>query len=192
MWLLGNWNPQEWINFNSFVARVFRTHIVFPLRLPVEYFRLVLETKISPKHTKDLEIDLQTTVEWFARCSPRIYFEMTRDKTDVLEDLDLRIGPLCTGVGSRSRERWDFWKERLEQLSAGVSSQLAERVQAAKGKMELAEAGTSGMKPSTAKQEEIVRDEIRRWYSWAWRAAHDQLPRSYIPPCMRKPLPSGA
>lgn len=103
---------KEWINLNSFVARLLSISLAPWTVLGVWALRDALEEESSGRK---VECDIAVAKEWLQHGGP-----VLRQQTLAAENKEERImagGTLYQGPAKLCPERWNFWKERLSQIS---------------------------------------------------------------------------
>ncbi|KAK5995193.1 hypothetical protein PT974_03591 [Cladobotryum mycophilum] len=107
----------EWISLNSFAARIVGESIQPWTNFGLWELRDGLEQPLSSAIAK--ETYLTTTSEWLTHAGKVLHEE--GKKVVQLDEHDLRAlasGKLFKGKPGFSDERWNFWRQRLEELSA--------------------------------------------------------------------------
>ncbi|KAK6812549.1 hypothetical protein RU639_011692 [Aspergillus parasiticus] len=102
---------KEWINLNSFVARLLSISLAPWTVLGVWALRDALEEESSGRKVK---CDIAVAKEWLQHGGP-----VLRQQTMAAENKEERImagGSLYQGPAKLCPERWNFWKERLSQI----------------------------------------------------------------------------
>ncbi|KAI1401015.1 hypothetical protein F4819DRAFT_345555 [Hypoxylon fuscum] len=115
---------KEWLNLNSFAARLYNGPHVGSLALFALYqLSEGLEGEPKSNERPEPETRLQVSCEWVVQSGWRLMRESLLDTyADPTEKLASRysnpysIGPLFTGLRGFSLERWGFWKRRLVEL----------------------------------------------------------------------------
>ncbi|KAE8168208.1 hypothetical protein BDV40DRAFT_251517 [Aspergillus tamarii] len=103
---------KEWINLNSFVARLVSLSLAPWIALAVWALRDALEEESVGRKA---DCDIAVAREWFKHGGP-----VLRQETMATENKEERImagGSLYQGPAKLCPERWKFWKERLSQIS---------------------------------------------------------------------------
>ncbi|OGM48027.1 hypothetical protein ABOM_002679 [Aspergillus bombycis] len=124
---------KEWINLNSFVARLLSLGLAPWTNLAVWALRDALEEESSGRK---VECDIAVAREWFKHGGP-----VLRQQTMAAENKEERImagGSLYQGPAKLCPERWNFWKERLSQMSdqGGELGQVASTAKTAMDHLE--------------------------------------------------------
>ena len=115
----------EWLNLNSFHARLFGAGLVEWENFVIWQMRQALEEDLSPNVATDLRLSVAS--EWAIHAGPALLRKCLVERRDVTEG-DKRShgpGPLYTGQGALNLERWGFWKRRFEELRPVVSGEEA-------------------------------------------------------------------
>jgi len=143
-----NYTLSQWLNLNSFVARLFASGVIayenFPLwqlRKGLEDDDLAAEAKgaaaccCSSAEAADNN-RVAVACEWIIRAGPALLRLCLLDRQDLDEALrgSARVGDLFRGgCPGFNLERWVFWKKRLEELrstvGAGVVSSVEEAIE---------------------------------------------------------------
>ncbi|KAE8377978.1 hypothetical protein BDV26DRAFT_262487 [Aspergillus bertholletiae] len=113
---------KEWINLNSFVARLLSLGLAPWNNLAVWALRDALEEESSGRKA---DCDIAVAGEWFKHGGAFL-----RQQTLVAENQEERImagGSLYQGPAKLCPERWNFWKGRLSKISdqGGEAGQVA-------------------------------------------------------------------
>ncbi|KAH8735997.1 hypothetical protein BGZ61DRAFT_90106 [Ilyonectria robusta] len=123
---LGDEYPySEWLNLNSFNARLFGAGLVEWESFVIWQMRQALEEDLSPNAATDLRLSVAS--EWAIHAGPALLRKCLVERRDVTEG-DKRSrgpGPLYTGHGALNLERWGFWKRRFEELRLVVTGEEA-------------------------------------------------------------------
>lgn len=116
--------PDEWLNLNSFNARLFGSGITRWRNFPIWQLREGLEDVFGPdSHENDCKIAVAS--EWIIQAGPKLLREtLLNDDMDEAEKRAYSGLELWTGLPGLSTERWGFWKRRLAEVKAGVKTQL--------------------------------------------------------------------
>lgn len=105
---------QEWVNLNSFVARLFQGGLIDQYHYAFWTMRNCFEANDAT--TKDLrESRLAAATQWFAH-GARALFTIMREKTATESDQGYLKSAVFSGDKVISVERWNFWKEQLQKL----------------------------------------------------------------------------
>ncbi|KAI1460517.1 hypothetical protein F4805DRAFT_395435 [Annulohypoxylon moriforme] len=133
----------QWINLNSFLARLFRYQIVKWKNFPLWEFRSALETPLSDGGPS-AGIRIRVVREWLSQAAPQLLQEsLLNTFSDFPEGGNngrpYRGGPLYTGKSCFSLERWCFWKRRLDEIRTDVDENLRVVVDESTGFMNQAE-----------------------------------------------------
>lgn len=121
----------EWINLNSFVAKLFQRlsgkGSTLAITFPIWELRNGLEAR------EPHEIKVHIACEWIIEAGQRILREsMLNTFSDEQDMLDQTLaGPVFDGTGGYNLERWGFWKRELAEVRETVSDHLTSVVDAA-------------------------------------------------------------
>ncbi|KAE8353402.1 hypothetical protein BDV28DRAFT_148139 [Aspergillus coremiiformis] len=113
---------KDWVNLNSFVARLLALDAQQWTTLAVWALRDALEEESSgPK----LDCNLTVAREWFKHSG--LVLRQQTMAMENKEDRSLAGGSLYQGPAKLCSERWNFWKERLDQIGGrgGEAGQIA-------------------------------------------------------------------
>ncbi|OTA91287.1 hypothetical protein M434DRAFT_397307 [Hypoxylon sp. CO27-5] len=156
----------EWLNLNSFIARLYAANVLQAGAFPIWELRSGLETSLSSevKNETPANIRVRVASEWIIQSAPRILHEsLLRTYSDVVEGEStgrpFRGGPLYSGESGFSVERWCFWKRRFQELKTEVDLTLLPEVNKAvelmvRAEKELGELAKSIASRVTAKEDE--------------------------------------
>ncbi|KAI0151999.1 hypothetical protein F4776DRAFT_599757 [Hypoxylon sp. NC0597] len=145
----------EWLNVNSFIARLYAANVLHAGAFPIWELRSGLEIPLSPEVRDEPAANVRVRVacEWMIRSAPRTIREsLLRTHSDVVRgestNRAFRGGPLYSGESGFSIERWCFWKCRLQELRTEVDPSLLPTVNEAvklmvQAEKELGELATS-------------------------------------------------
>ena len=117
----------EWLNLNSFNARLFGAGLVEWESFIIWQMRQALEEDLSPTSSTATDLRLSVASEWAIHAGRALLRKCLAERRDVTED-DKRSrgpGPLFTGHGALNLERWGFWKRRFEELRPVVTGEEA-------------------------------------------------------------------
>ncbi|KAI1467502.1 uncharacterized protein F4812DRAFT_459608 [Daldinia caldariorum] len=120
----------QWLNLNSFVARLDASHKEGWGPYPVWELRDGLESPLSPGG--DLPTPntrVRVAIEWILRSPLRLFIDSLlhthSDHSEGPEKSRLYLsGPLYSGANHYSLERWCFWKRRLSEIKTEVGEDL--------------------------------------------------------------------
>ncbi|KAL7628330.1 hypothetical protein AAE478_002530 [Parahypoxylon ruwenzoriense] len=140
----------EWLNINSFAARLLGQEVEKWLNFPIWEIRRALESPLTPAPDASEEelIHMDTVIrvatEWMVQSAPILLREsMLNTFADFNESETAGRpycgGPLWTGAGGYSLERWGFWKRRLAEIRTSVGENLDATIEDALEAMTLAE-----------------------------------------------------
>ncbi|KAF9888622.1 hypothetical protein FE257_008554 [Aspergillus nanangensis] len=106
---------EEWINLNSFAARLLARDYASWIQFPVWALRSALEEESS-----GAELDCNATVaaEWILQSAVQIYEKIATSPGEK-EDRAMSVGPLYKGPQGVCPERWNFWKKRFGEIAGG-------------------------------------------------------------------------
>lgn len=110
----------EWLNLNSFVAKLFKLNSVSWYNFPIWEFQIGLESPIS-EEAAAANTRVRVACEWIIQCARRFFREsLLNTCSDEPEGgshgYPFRGGPLYPGVSGYNLERWGLWKRRLGEL----------------------------------------------------------------------------
>jgi hypothetical protein len=116
--------PDEWLNLNSFNARLLGSGATQWMNFPIWQLREGLEAVLGPdRHENDCKIAV--ACEWIIQAGPKLLrYALLNDDLD--EDMKriLRGYELWTGFPGMNTERWGFWKRRLVEVKPSVKTRL--------------------------------------------------------------------
>ncbi|KAI1482447.1 hypothetical protein F4774DRAFT_371320 [Daldinia eschscholtzii] len=120
----------EWLNLNSFMARLHASQKGGWGPFPIWQLREGLESPLSPKDdipTPNTRVRI--AAEWILRSSHRLFIDsLLHSYSDDLEGPETgrpyHCGPLYSGKSHYSVERWCFWKSRLSDIRTEISEDL--------------------------------------------------------------------
>lgn len=116
--------PDEWLNLNSFNARLFGAGVTRWYNFAIWQLREGLEDVLGPDpHENDCKIAVAS--EWIIQAGPNLLRETLLNE-DISEEEKSAYcgGKLWTGLPGLSLERWRFWKHRLAEVKSSVETQL--------------------------------------------------------------------
>ena len=117
----------EWINFNSFAARLLNHDMVSWFTLTVWSLRDALEK--NPRECL-LDCNVAAAAQWIIH-SGEVLFSFLEDDEAESETDRYWTGPLWKGKDTLSVSRWKFWKQRFSEISdketgqAGSAAEMA-------------------------------------------------------------------
>lgn len=116
--------PDEWLNLNSFNARLFGSGIIRWRNFPIWELSEGLEAVFGPdSHENDCKIAVAS--EWIIQAGLKLLREtLLNDDLDEAEKRAYSGLELWTGLPGLSTERWGFWKRRLAEVKASVKTQV--------------------------------------------------------------------
>ena len=102
-------------------------------------WELVKALEISPSQPV-IDCRLWVATEWILNAGPAIYRHIVTADEQISdgEFRSLRTGPLADKIERRSKQRWDFWKQRFAEISKDVElcDKSVKRIEEALRKME--------------------------------------------------------
>lgn len=116
--------PDEWLNLNSFNARLFGSGLTRWYNFAIWQLREGLEDVLGPdSHENDCKIAVAS--EWIIQAGPKLLREtlLNEDITEA-EKRAYSGGELWTGLSGLNTERWEFWRRRLAEVKLSVKTQL--------------------------------------------------------------------
>lgn len=119
---------EEWLNLNSFIARLFNIKGQRFANFALWEMRNGLEEDADDGGTSDVaNARVLVASEWIRRSGPRIWNEcvmstFSDEPEDATHGSPYRGGALFTGSGGFNLERWGFWKRRLTELHKGIDA----------------------------------------------------------------------
>ncbi|KAI2472129.1 hypothetical protein F4781DRAFT_438877 [Annulohypoxylon bovei var. microspora] len=129
---LRNFTNFEWINLNSFLAKLYSKEIIRWKNFPIWELRIGLETSLSPAVASGepvADTRIRVVREWIGQSGHHLLREsLLSTLSDYPEkergNRPYRGGPLYTGDSGFSLERWCFWKRRLKEIRTEVDEDL--------------------------------------------------------------------
>ena len=107
----------RWYELNWFAAQLMGAGYVAWISFAIWGLRIALENPITNDDWK-MEIRLIVAELWIIHSGDVLFKEMSSaDLQDEDTARAIKPGPLCEKVLPRSRNRWDFWKNRFRELS---------------------------------------------------------------------------
>jgi len=106
----------EWLNLNSFTARITSEGLIDGSILGLWEIREALEEENSTKAIANCNISVAS--EWIIRSGTKLYSEVLNAAP--LDESEARAtmgGDLYKGQAGFCQERWDFWKFRLSMVN---------------------------------------------------------------------------
>ncbi|EAL91609.1 hypothetical protein KXW98_007937 [Aspergillus fumigatus] len=124
----------EWINLQAFTARLCKSDRSLSL-LGVWSLRSGLERELSDE---ELDGEVAAAAMWMVYGGENLFSQLTHEVPDQETERMMRPGPLFSGLGQLSPERWQFWKLRFEDLSEQiqVTDETKQVIRLAREKME--------------------------------------------------------
>ncbi|KAH8656690.1 hypothetical protein BGZ60DRAFT_384614 [Tricladium varicosporioides] len=120
----------EWLNLNSFVARLFSTTVGRFINFAIWELRNGLEEDEHDVGTTSItDTRVLIASEWIVQSGRRLFREsllnsLSTQPEDATHGSPYRGGSLYSGVKGFSLERWGFWKRRLTELRKDVSESI--------------------------------------------------------------------
>lgn len=118
----------EWLNLNSFHARLLGSGLVRWENFVIWQMRHGLEEELSPGSSTDCRVAVAS--EWAIQAGPAFLrlCLIERSDFDELQRRSHRAGSLYAGHPGLSLERWGFWKRRLGEVRHMVGEQAGASV----------------------------------------------------------------
>ncbi|PTB68946.1 hypothetical protein BBK36DRAFT_1157184 [Trichoderma citrinoviride] len=132
----------QWLSLNTFAARLLGASVQSWTNLALWELRDGLEEPLPSGQARDTH--LTAASEWIVQAGRVLYAEV-RNKAQLDERHVRALGPgsmLEGGSSGFNRQRWAFWKKRLQELSGEASGTAKARTQQALEVMSSLEAGT--------------------------------------------------
>ena len=128
------------LNFQGFAARVTNAGVFDLSRLAVYRIRSVLEDNVDsyiPGYAdvgNHLNVNILPVDVWIS-LSAKLLFGLCKAKGEGADRNDIPGGKNWTGVEGFSVERWEFWKQKLDEIAANgegsaETRQIAEKIKA--------------------------------------------------------------
>ncbi|KAK5651610.1 hypothetical protein OQA88_11883 [Cercophora sp. LCS_1] len=153
------WHPDEeetytlgqWLNLNSFAARLFGSGVFISNRPPIWQLRQALEDDLAeakgdctPAEAVDNRIAVAS--EWLIHSGPALHKQCLLESQDLDDALrrSYRAGTHFSGHSGFNIERWGFWGRRLGELRPTAGGHIASKVSQAIESMSAATAGIAG------------------------------------------------
>ncbi|KAH8755790.1 hypothetical protein F5883DRAFT_570761 [Diaporthe sp. PMI_573] len=116
--------PDEWLNLNSFNARLFGSGTTSWYNFAIWELRDGLEAELgSDLHENDCKVAVAS--EWIIQAGPKLLREtLLNEDIGEAEKKAYSGCELWTGLPGLSTERWGFWKRRLAEVKPSVKTQL--------------------------------------------------------------------
>lgn len=123
---------RRWYDLNEFAAGLMGAGYVAWISFAIWGLRIALENPITNDDWK-MGTRLMVAELWILHSGDVLFKEMSSaDLQDEDTARAIKPGPLCGKVLPRSRNRWDFWKNRFRELSgtfpAEILMEVAERM----------------------------------------------------------------
>lgn len=110
----------RWCDLNWFAAQLMGAGYVAWISFAIWGLRIALENPIT-NDSRKMRTRLIVAVYWILHSGDVLFKEMSSaDLQDEDTARAIKPGPLCEKILPRSRNRWDFWKNRFGELS-GIS-----------------------------------------------------------------------
>ncbi|KAH6892487.1 hypothetical protein B0T10DRAFT_547238 [Thelonectria olida] len=133
------YSPSEWLNLNSFAARLFGAGIVGWVNFPIWQLRHGLEEDASPGPDTDCRVAAAS--EWLIQAGPNLLRRcLLRTNFNEAQKRSYRAGAIYSGHAGLNLERWGFWKRRLGEVQSVVDEEAAASVDEAVKTMTMAAA----------------------------------------------------
>lgn len=120
------YTPDEWLNLNSFSARLLGSGTARWYNMAIWELRDGLEKELQsgPKQD-DVDCEVAVACEWIIQAAPNLLREglLIAHLTEASKR-SLCGGSLWAGAPGLGAERWAFWKRRLGEVKESVKSQL--------------------------------------------------------------------
>ncbi|KAH8891251.1 hypothetical protein GQ53DRAFT_746765 [Thozetella sp. PMI_491] len=111
-----SYTPDQWLNMNSFAARMFGAGLAGWINFPIWQLRLGLEE--TPNSAAFRDRQAMVSAEWIIQSGPELLRRsLLSPRLDLGEERSYCAGSLYTGLPGLGLERWGFWKRRLGELS---------------------------------------------------------------------------
>lgn len=121
----------QWLSLNSFAARLLGASVSSWTNFAIWELRGGLEEPLSTDEARDTH--LITASEWITQAGQVLYNE-TKNSIELDSQATQALSPGSLIEGTKSgfnEERWNFWKKRLEELSADASAEAKKRAEKA-------------------------------------------------------------
>lgn len=145
------WHPEEeepytldqWLNLNSFAARLFGSSVFMSNRFPIWQLRQALEDDLQKEAkgpcspAEAIENRVSVASEWLIHAGPALLRSSLLESQDLDDALrkSYAAGALFTGNPGFNIERWGFWKRRLGELRSTMGEGVRPSVDRAIGTM---------------------------------------------------------
>lgn len=124
----------QWVNLNSFVARLFAAQLGFG-HFGIPELRVALEDEHrAATDTSLIDCKVRVACEWILRAGRQLLRESLLNSKPAVPPSPHNAadpyccGPLFHGPRGLSIERWGFWKRRLGKLRQDVGEPVPERI----------------------------------------------------------------
>ncbi|QYS95712.1 hypothetical protein H0G86_002988 [Trichoderma simmonsii] len=121
----------QWLSLNSFAARLLGASVSDWTNFAIWELRDGLEEQLSTDEARDTH--LITASEWITQAGQVLYKE-TKNSVELDSQATQALSPGSLIDGTKSgfnEERWSFWKQRLEELSANARAEAKKRTEKA-------------------------------------------------------------
>ncbi|KAI2622989.1 hypothetical protein GGS26DRAFT_600615 [Hypomontagnella submonticulosa] len=161
-----DFNDSEWLNFNSFLAKLHTKQNIGWWNFAIWELRSGLEMPLSPEAGfPKPETRVRVASEWVIQSASRLlndslyhacqeYREGERGK-----GYPYRAGPLFSGASGFSLERWCFWKRRFGETKSEVDEDLHTVIDQAIHAMTQAETELGKLSAKSANKDLAIDDE---------------------------------
>ncbi|KAL1872664.1 hypothetical protein Daus18300_004210 [Diaporthe australafricana] len=124
------YNYNEWLNLNSFNARLLGSGLVGWVSFAIWELRQGLEVEARPGEIADCRAAVAS--EWLIYAEPELLIRSSLAlDLDEAERRSQRTGELFAGKPGLSLERWDFWKRRCVEIQKTVGETVVARLKQA-------------------------------------------------------------
>ncbi|KAF3393942.1 hypothetical protein F1880_004895 [Penicillium rolfsii] len=113
----------EWINQNSFMARIVGQELLSWDTLIIWMLRDALEDDL-PQEQIVRDCYISVVNEWITHAGQTIYRQLSEKELSEQQKRVTRGGKLYQGKAGLCAERWEFWKRRVGEISSLVSTEL--------------------------------------------------------------------
>ncbi|KAF7714642.1 Uncharacterized protein PECH_007199 [Penicillium ucsense] len=124
----------EWINQNSFMARLVGKGLLSWDTLIVWMMRDVLEDDL-PQEEMVQDCYISVASEWITHAGTTIYNQLSSQEMTEQQKRVMKGGKLYEGPAGLRVERWGFWKSRLAETSQQASGKVRPAARAAADRM---------------------------------------------------------
>jgi hypothetical protein len=126
----GKFALDEWLNLNSFIARLFGGLVRGFMGFAVWVMRYGLEEDSRHMGSESIsDTRIHVACEWIKQGGQRLLRESLLNSLSIKPEnanhgSSSARGSLYTGIGGFNLERWVFWKRRLTELRKGVGASI--------------------------------------------------------------------